>query len=119
MEEVMKRAGKTVNTLLVAMIGLGAGYASGQTFPYKPIRILSGVAGGSGDISSRVIATPMSEVLGQPFVVENRSGVLSGDIASKATPDGYTLLAAGNSIWIQPLFQKVPYDMKDLTPITI
>lgn len=67
-------------------------------FPDKPIRLLVGFAPGGGtDISARIIAPKMAELLGQTVVVENRSGA-NGNIASEAlirsAPDGYTILLA-------------------------
>ena len=67
-----------------------------EKFPSRPIRLMVGFAPGGGtDISARIIAPKMSELIGQPVVVENRSGA-NGDIASAAlirsAPDGYTIL---------------------------
>jgi tripartite-type tricarboxylate transporter receptor subunit TctC len=57
--------------------------------------------------------------LGQQFIVDNRSGVLPGEIVAKATPDGHTLLVNGQAHWISALLQAVPYDpIKDFVPIT-
>src|SRR5580700_8722954 len=75
------------------------GLAKGQAYPVRPVRIIVGFAPGSAfDILARVIGQRLSERLGQPFIVENRSGA-AGNIATEAVararPDGYTLLVIG------------------------
>jgi tripartite-type tricarboxylate transporter receptor subunit TctC len=69
--------------------------AKGQTYPSRPVHIIVGFAPGSAfDILARLIGQRLSEQLGQPFIVENRSGA-AGSIATEAVararPDGYTL----------------------------
>ena len=98
---------------------LGAGVVFGQSYPTKPIRIVTAAVGGSNDFTSRLIAPGMSASLGQPVIVDNRvGGVVAGDLVSKAPPDGYTLLEQSNSVWIGPLLQKAPYDpVVNLAPI--
>jgi tripartite-type tricarboxylate transporter receptor subunit TctC len=97
--------------------------ACAQSYPSKPIRFIAGFpAGGPSDIVTRAIAKRMSEILGQPVVVENRSGA-GGHIAVestvKAAADGYTLLLAGSFVTIGPsLNAKLSYDpVRDLAPI--
>ncbi|TMJ97270.1 MAG: tripartite tricarboxylate transporter substrate binding protein, partial [Alphaproteobacteria bacterium] len=72
--------------------------ARAQSYPTRPIRlILTTAAGGSPDIIARLIGQWLSERLGQPIVVENRTGAGSNigtEIALRAPPDGYTLLLA-------------------------
>ena len=100
---------------------LGAGVASGQDFPNKPIRILTSPVGSSVDFVARVIAQGLAVHLGQPVIVENLAArVALGINLSKAPPDGYTLLIAGGSFWIGPLLQKTPWDpVKDFLPISM
>src|SRR5215469_3686792 len=74
--------------------------ATGQTYPSRPVHIIVGFAPGSAfDILGRLIGQRLSERLGQPFIVENRSGA-AGSIATEAVararPDGYTLLVTGS-----------------------
>ena len=105
---------------LVAMTALATGMASGQDYPNKPVRIITSGVGGSGDFISRLIAPGLSNLLGQPVIVENRPGFISDETVSKAPPDGYTLLVHGNAMWIAPLMQKVNYDpIRDFSPISL
>ena len=73
-----------------------------QGFPAKPVRIVIGFSAGSTtDLIGRVLATKMSEVLGQPVVVDNRPGAganIAAELVSKAAPDGYTVLLANAGI---------------------
>ena len=105
--------------LSAALIAMGAGMASGQDFPRKPIRIVAAAPGGAGDFASRQLAPGLTESLGQQVIVDNR-GNISGEVVAKATPDGYTLLADSASFWLSPLIQKMSYDpVKDFSPITL
>lgn len=95
--------------------------AAGQPFPSKPLRIVTGGAGGGNDVVARLIAQGLTASLGQQVVVDNRpSGVIPGEVVSKSAPDGHTMLVSGSSFWILPLFQPSPYDpVKDFSPITL
>jgi tripartite-type tricarboxylate transporter receptor subunit TctC len=93
-----------------------------QPYPQKTVRIVTAGVGGGSDFVSRVIAQAISGPLGQPVIVDNRpSGVIPGEIASQAAPDGYTLLVASNGLWIEAyLRESTPYDVtKDFAPITL
>ncbi|MBM3530221.1 MAG: tripartite tricarboxylate transporter substrate binding protein [Alphaproteobacteria bacterium] len=93
-------------------------------YPSRPVRmVVSFAAGGPTDIVARVMSAKMSELLGQQFVVENRTGAGgntgAADVA-KAAPDGYTLLMSTVSTHaINPhYYKKIPYDAaKDFVPI--
>jgi tripartite-type tricarboxylate transporter receptor subunit TctC len=100
-----------------------ASTGSAQTYPAKPVRFVAGFpAGGPSDIVTRAVAKRMSELMGQPVVVENRAGA-GGHIAvegvAKAPPDGYTILLAGSFLTIGPsLNPKLAYDpVRDIAPI--
>src|SRR5262245_42521325 len=92
--------------LLVCSLAIGAGTVSAQTYPAKPIRIMTGSVGGGGDFAARQIAQGISAALNQPVTVENRGTVLAIEAVAKAAPDGYTLLVGGSPMWIGPLMQK-------------
>jgi tripartite-type tricarboxylate transporter receptor subunit TctC len=106
---------------------LCAGTALAQSYPVKPIRMFNQFGPGTpGDLIARVAAQQMSENIGQPVVVENRTGggglVAVGAVA-RATPDGYTLGSSNASVpTVLPVLTKnpLPFDpVKDITPITI
>lgn len=111
-----------------AIAALGAAIALAQPaaasdYPNKPVRIVvHSSPGGQLDVTTRQVAQQMSEILGQPFVVENRPGAdgLVGIRYVKTVPaDGYTLLAAASTIAIQPAVKLTPgYELeKDFTGI--
>jgi tripartite-type tricarboxylate transporter receptor subunit TctC len=110
--------------LLAASSLLISTAAFAQAWPAKPIKLIVNFPpGGSPDIVARAVATPLSQALGQPVVVENRSGaggILGADAAAKAAPDGYTiLLSSGSAMSIVPhVAAKMPFDpVKDLVPV--
>ena len=94
-----------------------SGAASEKSYPSKPIRIVNGGVGGASDIGLRIFMPGIN--LGQPIVIDNRSsGVVPGEIVSRAAPDGYTLLCYTGVLWIGPLLQKAPYDaIRDFAPV--
>ncbi len=96
-----------------------ASCVAAQPYPIKPIRLLTAQVGGGSDFTARLISPPLSESLGQQMVVDNRTGgVIIGEIASKAQPDGYTLLLYSSSLWLMPyLRSQVPYRMTQFAPV--
>ncbi len=110
-----------VGTCAVGVIALGAGATYSQDYPTKPVRIVTGVAGGGSDFVARPIAQAISGPLGQPVIIDNRgSSLLSQDVVAKSPGDGYTLLLTGQSLWITPLLQSVPFDaVRDFVPIVV
>jgi len=108
-------------SLLLAVL---AGYAGAQGYPSQPVRIITGAAGGSLDVSARVIAHGLTEALGQQAIVENRGsagGVIAVQTTVKARPDGHVLLLYGSNIWLwQFMADNVTWDTtRDLAPITL
>jgi tripartite-type tricarboxylate transporter receptor subunit TctC len=91
-----------------------------QNYPSKPVRVVTITAGSGIDFTARLIARALSSSLGQQVIVDNRGSIVSGDIVSKAPPDGYTLLVDSSSFWLAPLLQEVPYDPeRSFTPISL
>jgi tripartite-type tricarboxylate transporter receptor subunit TctC len=96
-----------------------------QDFPTRPIRIMVGLApGGPGDIIERALAQGLTDLWGQPVLVENRpgaSGILAAEAVAKAPADGYTLLhAASYVLCVNPLvFDTLPYTEKSFAPVTM
>jgi len=81
-----------VTIVSAVMIVLGAVVAFGQTYPNKPVRIVTNEPGGGPDFVARLIAAGISGPLGQPVIVENHPGSIMDEIVAHASPDGYTLL---------------------------
>ena len=103
-----------------SIVLVGSAVVLAQDYPSKTIRIIGGAAGGGSDFAARLIAQGISGPLGQQVIMDNRTVIQAVEAVSKAPPDGYTVLVGGNSIWIPPLLQKVPYDMdRDFAPLLL
>ena len=96
-----------------------------EPYPAKPVRVVVGLApGGATDIQTRLFAQKLSDNLGRPFVVENRTGA-GGTVAyafvAKSAPDGYTLLGVAGGFTITPVvYSKLSFDpVKDFAPISL
>lgn len=100
-------------------------YPDSQTYPDHPVRIIVPIGpGGAYDIIGRLLASKLSEQIGQAFFVENRTGAgtLVGTQAAAAAPaDGYTLVIGGlsNIVFNFALYQKVPYEPDDFVPVAL
>ena len=121
MIRAMTRMSRCLLALLCASFALAA---QAQTFPNRSIKLVVPYGpGGATDILGRLIAQKMTDLLGQPVVVDNRAGAggaLGSDVVAKSAPDGYTLLMSTiGSHGINPVMLKdIPYDaVKDFTPI--
>ncbi|MFT4118471.1 Bug family tripartite tricarboxylate transporter substrate binding protein [Bradyrhizobium sp.] len=116
---------KNWRKLTVAILFLLPSVAAAQNFPAKPIRLVVPFpAGGPNDIIARVIGQRMSELGGQPVLIDNRGGqggVLGTDAVAKSAPDGYTIaISSAGALAISPSMEKVAYDtLADLTPVTL
>jgi tripartite-type tricarboxylate transporter receptor subunit TctC len=99
------------------LAALFASAALAQTYPAKPVRILLGFpVGQATDVLARITAVRLSAQHGQQFYVENRpgaAGIIATELAAKAEPDGYTLLATSSGpLAVNPsLYAKLPYDV--------
>ena len=94
-------------------------------WPSRPITLLSGFPNGAGtDIYSRRLAEPLSRLVGQPIIVDNRTGAggnIASDMVAKARPDGYLLLlgTGGTHAINQSLYRSLPFHVvNDFTPIS-
>src|ERR1700730_10162331 len=78
------------------------GPASAADYPTRPVNlVVAFTPGGPSDVLARIIGKKLSELLGQPFVIENKPGAggnIAAETVARATPDGYTLLMGNNSI---------------------
>jgi tripartite-type tricarboxylate transporter receptor subunit TctC len=110
--------------LAVAFACLISTAASAQTYPTKPVRILVPfAAGGTVDVTARLIGAKVAESLGQPVIIENRAGSggnVAADAVAKSPPDGYTILQNTNGQAISPaIYRSLPFDVvKDFIPVT-
>src|SRR3954454_20240057 len=100
--------------------------AFSQAYPSKPVRVIVTFPPGSTpDIVGRALASRLQEAMGQPFIVENRSGAggnVGADAVAKAAPDGYTLLVSTNGVFAinKALYKSMPFDPeKDLAPLSL
>jgi tripartite-type tricarboxylate transporter receptor subunit TctC len=111
--------------VVLFLCSIAAAAAAAEKYPARPIRLVVPFApGGPSDTLGRLLAQKLTDSMGQPVVVDNRGspgGIVGFEIASKAVPDGYTLLLGGGSGLTQnpSLYKKLPYDaMRDLAPIS-
>jgi tripartite-type tricarboxylate transporter receptor subunit TctC len=91
-------------------------------YPDKPVRIVVGFPPGtSTDTLTRLVATRLSDALGQPLVVENKPGAgssIAAEGVARSAPDGYTLLASSSANTVNPALYKLSFDLeRDLAPI--
>ena len=109
----------------IALAVLVGSESLAQTYPTKPITFVVALApGGAADVIARAMGQRLTELLGQPIIVENRSGAntqIAADYVAKMAPDGYTLLVTAEHTFTvnQFLYHKLQYDpAKDFTPVS-
>jgi tripartite-type tricarboxylate transporter receptor subunit TctC len=110
-------------TLRLALGGallLAAGLAA-AAFPDKPVRLVVGFAPGGSDISARIVAQKLSELWGQPVVIENRAGAagnIGAEVVARAPADGHTILLCVNSYTINTtVYRNLGWDLlRDFAP---
>jgi tripartite-type tricarboxylate transporter receptor subunit TctC len=94
-------------------------------FPSQPIKLVVGFSAGSAtDVVARILGQRLSQRLGQPVLIDNKTGAggsLAADAVAKSPPDGYTLLAVSSAIAVNPaVYPKLSFDvLNDLTPISL
>src|SRR6476620_7587605 len=110
---------------LTYMVVFLSTFASAQSYPTKPVRVIVSVpAGGTPDVLARAITPAMSAALGQQLVLDNRGGAggrIAAETVAGAVPDGYTLfMTSPPCLTILPHLAKVPYDtLTDFAPISL
>jgi tripartite-type tricarboxylate transporter receptor subunit TctC len=116
---------KFLISVVLAAAALSQAATAASDWPTKPIRIISPYApGGNNDVVARVLGVRLQQMLGQPVIVENKSGaggVIATDYVAKSPPDGYTLLmsSTGPHVISPSLVSRIPYDpIKDLAPVS-
>lgn len=120
----MRHQKRAVAALVLLLAGTSGAWAA-ESFPSKPVRFIVPFGpGGPGDAIGRMVGRKMAEGLGQPVVVDNRSGattIIGTEMAAKSPPDGHTMLLISTTHSVNPsLFSKLPYDpIKDLAPVTM
>jgi len=115
-----------MRAVLLAVLALFSALACAQAYPSKPVKVVIPYpAGSTPDIVGRTVCDQLQKALGQPFVVENRTGAggnIGADAVAKAPADGYTLLVAINGPVAvnKHLYKNLPYDPdRDLLPISL
>lgn len=114
-----------VITRFVLLAGLAFPFlpAWGQAFPAKPVRVIIPYApGGGAELQARLVTGKLSEIWGQPVIIENKPGggtTIAGTFVARSAPDGYTISSAYSSLFTAALLMKdPPFDIeKAFTPV--
>lgn len=98
--------------------------SASAAFPSRAVRyVVPAAPGGGSDALARTLAQKLNEEWGQPVVVDNRSGangIIGTDAVAKSKPDGYTWIQVLNTHVINPMvYRKIPYDARDVIPVTL
>ena len=106
---------------VIALVLTAASTAQAQSFPAKPIRIITSGVGGAGDVASRLVAQGIASALGQQVIVDNRaSGPIPVEVTLKSPADGYTLMLYGSTVWLGPYLRaNAPDPLRDFAPISL
>jgi tripartite-type tricarboxylate transporter receptor subunit TctC len=119
------RFAKLAGGLILTAILITGGVAAAQSYPNRPVRmIVPYPAGGSVDITARLLQPHLQQALGQPLVIDNRSGasgMVGSDLVAKAAPDGYSILLVFDNHGVNPaVMRHLSYDTeRDFAPITL
>ena len=112
-----------IGALVALCLAFALGEAGAQAYPSKPVRfVVPASPGGASDLIARMLATPLADALGQPFVVENRvtsGGIVGTQQVAESAPDGHTLLVTFDTFAINPfVFKNLKWDpVRDFTPV--
>ena len=106
---------------VIALVLTAASTVQAQSFPAKPIRIITSGVGGAGDVASRLVAQGIASALGQQVIVDNRaSGPIPVEVTLKSPADGYTLMLYGSTVWLGPYLRaNAPDPLRDFAPISL
>ena len=114
-------------TLLTTLVALSwvhqAAAQTPQAYPSKTVRVvIPWPPGGSNDMAGRIVAQKLTQIMGKPFIIDNRggaSGTIGADAVAKAPPDGYTLMVHSTTHVGNPwMYKNLPYDtLKDFAPV--
>ena len=115
---------KLATLALAAIASVPVAASAADVFPSHPVRLIVPYpAGGPNDVLARMVGGKLGETWGQQVVIDNRAGAggnLAVEVASRATPDGYTLILPAMAYAVNPsLYTKVPYTFDQFTPVTI
>jgi tripartite-type tricarboxylate transporter receptor subunit TctC len=111
--------------LAAALALAGVADSADTAYPQRPVRLISGSAGSTADLTARFIAQKLGEQWGYQVVVDNRAGaggIIGGEIVARSAPDGHTLYVSGISTQVSAplLFKNVPFDpVRDFAPISL
>ena len=114
---------KRIIFLVLGVLAFAGTALAQQNYPNRPVRIIiPWPPGQATDLVARVLAQELTKAFGQQVIADNRAGaggMIGTDVAAKATPDGYTILAASSGpVTVNPLLQKTPFDVdRDLLPV--
>ena len=116
-----------MQVLIKFMVLLGLAFpflpAWGQAFPTKPVRVIIPYApGGGAELQARLVTGKLSEIWGQPVIIENKPGggtTIAGTFVARSAPDGYTISSAYSSLFTAAMLMKdPPFDLeKSFTPV--
>ncbi len=122
----IRRAATSSAAVFALLCAIEAPAQSGaDSYPVKPIRLIVPLAaGGPSDTLARILASRMTEFIGQNVIVDNRpgaSGIVGTEIGARSPADGYTIVLVSNTIAVNPaVFKKIPYEFdKDLMAVSL
>jgi tripartite-type tricarboxylate transporter receptor subunit TctC len=114
----------TYKLLVLLTFLLTSAFVWAADYPVRPVTVLVAFPpGGASDVLARIVTRKLEEVLGQPFIIENRPGAggnVAAEAVARAAPDGYTLLNGNNAILATnaALYKKINFDaVADFAPV--